>query len=78
MFKANNKNVNFPTQFCVENISYRFGATGSIELCLKGSVWNFFSVDYSAINKSDMLKIYKLSMAKKTRKQRSGLLKTYL
>ena len=42
MFKANNKNVNFPTQFCVENISYRFGATGSIELCLKGSVWNFF------------------------------------
>ena len=42
MFKANNKSVNFPTQFCVENISYRFGATGSIELCLKGSVWNFF------------------------------------
>ena len=38
----------------------------------------FFSVDYSAINKSDILKIYKLSMAKKTRKQRSGLLKTYL
>ena len=41
MFKANNKNFNFPTQFCLENMSYRFGATDSRELCPKGNAYNF-------------------------------------
>ena len=32
LFKANKKNVNFPTQFCVGSISNRFGAVESREV----------------------------------------------
>ena len=32
LFKTNNKNVNFPTQFCVGSISNRFGAVESREV----------------------------------------------
>ena len=31
-FKANNKNVNFPTQFCLGSISNGFRATESMDL----------------------------------------------
>ena len=37
-FKADNKNVNFPTQFCLGNISNKFDAVHSREVCLKGNV----------------------------------------
>ena len=47
-FKANNKNVNFPTQFCLGSISNGFGATESREVSLKWNLYDF-SVDYNAI-----------------------------
>ena len=49
--KADNKNFNFPTQFCLGNISNRFSATESREASLNGNVYDF-SVDYTAIDKS--------------------------
>ena len=62
-FKADNKNVNFPTQFCVGNISNGFSATEAREVSLKGNVYDF-SVDYSSIDKSDILNIHKYLMTK--------------
>ena len=49
-FKADNKNVNFPTQFCLRIISNGFTATESKELSLNGNVYHF-SVDYNSIDK---------------------------
>ena len=40
-FKAKNKNVNLPTQFCLENISNGFNATESREVYLIGNVYDF-------------------------------------
>ena len=60
-FKADNKNVNFPTQFCLENISNGFRAIESREVSLNGNVHDF-SVDYNSIDKSDILSIYKYLM----------------
>ena len=54
-FKANDKNINFPTWFCLGNIS-EFGATESREESLKENVYGF-SVDYNAFDKSGILKI---------------------
>ena len=51
--KANNGNVNFPTQFYLENIFSGFVAVESREVSLKGNVC-YFSVDYNAIDKSDI------------------------
>ena len=62
-FKADNKNVNFPTQFCLESISYGFGAAESREVSLNGNVYGF-SVDYNSIDKSDILNIHKYLMTK--------------
>ena len=42
--KAHNKNVNFPTQFCLGSISNRFSATESREVSFNGNVYGF-SVD---------------------------------
>ena len=53
-FKADNKNVNFPTQFYLSSISNRFSATESRELSLKGSGYGF-SVDHNSIDKADIL-----------------------
>ena len=61
-FKADNKNVNFPTQFCQGSISNGFSAVESIEVCLNGNVYDFPG-DYNSIDKSDMLKV--TSAAKK-------------
>ena len=55
-FKANNKNVNFPTQFCLGIISSGFRASESTEVSLSGNVYDF-SVDYSSTDKSDVLYI---------------------
>ena len=52
-FMANNKNVNFPT----------FIATESREEFLNGNMYGF-SVDYSFIDKCDILKIHKYLMTK--------------
>ena len=57
-FKPKNKTVNFPTQFCLGNIYIRFDAVDSREVTLKGNVFDF-SVDYNAIDKSDILNIHK-------------------
>ena len=61
--KAYNKNVNFSTQFCLENISNVFGAADSREVSLKGNVYNY-SFDYNAVDKSDILNIHKKLMVK--------------
>ena len=58
IFKADNKNINFPTQFCLGSISNGFSATETKEVSLYGNVYDF-SVDYSSIDKSDILNIQK-------------------
>ena len=72
-FNAHNENVNFPTQFFLGTISSGFGAAESREATLKGNVYNF-SVDYIAIDKSDILNIYKYLMVKNSMKYSLGLL----
>ena len=57
-FKNDNKSVNFPTQFCLENISNRFSNTESTEVSLNGNVYDF-SVENNCIDKSKMLDIHK-------------------
>ena len=56
--KADNKNVTFPTQFCLESISNKFVAINSREVSLKGKVY-YCLVGYDAIHQSDILNIYK-------------------
>ena len=62
-FKASNKNVNFPSQFCLGSISDKSDYVDSQELSLKGNVYDF-SVDYGAIDKSIILNIHKYLMIK--------------
>ena len=76
-FKADDKNVSFPTQFCLGNISNRFSVTESREVSLNGYVYDF-SVDYNSIDKSDILNIHKNLMSKNNIKQCSTLLRKCL
>ena len=62
-FKADNKYVNFPTQFCLGSISNGFSATEPREVSLNGNVYDF-SVDYDSIDKSDILNTHKYLMTK--------------
>ena len=62
-FKADNKNVNFPTRFCLESASDGFSTTESREVSLNQNVYDF-SVDYNSIDKSDILNIHKYLMIK--------------
>ena len=62
-FKADYKNVNFPTQFCLGGISNGFSATESREVSLNGNVCDF-SVDYNFIDKPDILNIHEYLMTK--------------
>ena len=62
-FKADNKDVNFPTRFCLGSISNGFSATESREVSFNGKVCDF-SVDYNSIDKYDILNIHKYFMAK--------------
>ena len=55
-FKADNKKVNFLTQFCLGSISNGFSATESREVSLNGNVYDF-SVDYNSVDKSDIINI---------------------
>ena len=57
-FKANNKNINFPTQFCLGSKSNGFSAPESREVSLNGNVYDF-SVDYNSIDKYNILNIQK-------------------
>ena len=52
--KADNKNVNFPTQFCLGSISNGCSAAESREVSLKGKCGDF-SVDNSSIGTSEIL-----------------------
>ena len=62
-FKADNKHVKFPTQFCLGNISENLDYLQSEEVSFKESVHDF-SVDNNAIDKFNILKIHKYLMAK--------------
>ena len=62
-FKAGNKNVNFPTQFCLGSISNGFSALESREVSLNGNVYDF-SVDCNSIDRSDIQNIHKYLMTK--------------
>ena len=62
-FKADNKNINFPTRFCLGNISDGFSATVSREVSLNENVYDF-SIDYNSIDKYDILNIHKYLMTK--------------
>ena len=62
-FKAENKNVNFPTRFCLGSISDGFSATESRKVSLNGNVYDF-PVDYNSLDKSDILNIHKYLMTK--------------
>ena len=55
--KADNKNVNFSTQFCLGGTSNRFSATQSREVSLNGNV-------YDSIDEYEVLNIYKFTMVK--------------
>ena len=54
-FRDDNKNVNFPTKFCLRSISNGFSATKSGEVSLNGNVYDV-SVDYNSIDKSAIRK----------------------
>ena len=62
-FKADNKNVNFLTQFCLGSVTNGFTVTNFREVSLNGNVFDF-SVYYSSIDRSDILKIDKYLMTK--------------
>ena len=49
-FKADNKNVNFPTPFCLGGISNKFSATESREVPLKEMFMIFQSITILLIN----------------------------
>ena len=49
--------------FCLGSISNRFGACEYTEVSLGGNVYNF-SFDYDAIDKSDILNIWKYLIVK--------------
>ena len=54
-FKADSKNINFPTQFCLANISNGVSA-------IESNVYDF-SGDYNSIDKFDILSIHMYLMA---------------
>ena len=62
-FKSDNKNINFPTQFCLESIANGFSAPESREVSLNGNVYDF-SVNYNSFDKFDLLNIHKQLTAK--------------
>ena len=66
-FKADNKHVNFPTQFCLESLSNVFSVIESREVSLNRDVYDF-SVDYNSFDKSDKLNIDKYLMTKNNKK----------
>ena len=76
-FKVSNKNLNFPSQFCLGSISNVCRATESTEVSLDGNMYDF-SVDYNSIDKSEILNINRYLMTKNNIKQCSTFLNKYL
>ena len=76
-FKAGNKIVSLPTQFCLGSMSNKFDANEYREISLKDSVYNFL-VDYNGSDKSDILNIHKYLMVKNNIKLHSALFKKCL
>ena len=72
-FKAENKNVNFLTQFCLGRMSNGFSAGESKEVSLNKNVYDF-SVGYNSIDKFDILNIHKYLIIKNNIKSCSALL----
>ena len=62
-FKANNKNVNFPNQFCLGGIPNKPDYVEAEEVSWKRNLY-YFSVDYDVIDKSGILNIYKYLIVK--------------
>ena len=62
-YKADNKNINFPTQFCLGSISNGLNALESREASFNGNFYDFL-VNYSSIDKCDILNIHKYLMIK--------------
>ena len=60
-FKAENKNVDFPTQFCLRSISSEFNATEYTEVSLNGKIQPFKTSVYCSIN---FLWIFSMCQAK--------------
>ena len=67
IFKADNVNVNFLTQFCLGSISGEFDSN-DCNFSLKEHVHDF-SIDYSTVDKSETLNIHKQSIVKNSMKQ---------
>ena len=67
MFKANNKDVIFPTQFCLGSIYEKLRQELG-EVLSKGNVYHF-SVDYNVFAKSGNLNIHQYLMIKNNIKQ---------
>ena len=77
-FKANNKDVNFSTQFYLGKVCIgKIAAAESTEVSFKGSVYDF-SVNYNAISKSDIINIYNYSMVENSIKQMFWFIKQVL
>ena len=55
--KADNKNANFPTRFCLESISDGFSNIKPRKASLNENVYDF-SADYYSIDKPDILNIH--------------------
>ena len=53
--------MNFPTQFCLGNISNGFSATESRQVSLNENVY-YSSVNYNSIDRSNILNIQKYLM----------------
>ena len=74
--KADNKNVNFQTQFCLGKISNGFSTTDYRKVSFNKNVYDF-AVDYNSINQSYVLNIHKYLMTKNNIKQCSAYLLYY-
>ena len=57
-YKANNKNFNFLSWFCLRNIADGLSATESREVSLNGNVYDL-SIGYNSIDKYEILNIQK-------------------
>ena len=68
IFKADNKNVNFLTQFSLGIISNGFSVTESRKATLNENIFDF-SVNYNSIVKSDILTIHNYLMPKNNIKE---------
>ena len=62
-YKSHNKNINFPTKFCLQSISNGFTNAESREVSLNENVYDF-SVICNSIDKSHMLSINEYLMKK--------------